>query len=61
MSTDIVILKAEDIQRLYGFTREEVYALLNTKGCPVLPRQHKKSPYRTIQDEFEKWLRSRRL
>lgn len=61
MSTDIIILKPKDIQALYGFTRDETYDLLKTKGCPVLPRKNPQSPYRVIQDEFEKWLRSRRV
>ena len=61
MTTTITILNAKQIQSLYGFTRDETYALLNTKGCPVLPRQHKQSPYKVIPDEFEKGLRSRRV
>ncbi len=59
MTTDIVILTVSQIRELYGFNKDEVYVLLKTKGCPVLPRaQH--APYKVIQDEFEKWLRGRR-
>lgn len=60
MSTDIEIIKLEDIMNLYGFARKEATRLVNTKGCPVLPRRDG-APYRIIKDEFEKWLRSRRV
>lgn len=60
MSTDIVILTVKDIMQLYGFNKKEVYKLLSTKGCPVLPREAA-APFRVIQDEFEKWLRNRRV
>lgn len=59
MSTDIQIITLVDIMRLYGFKRKEATKLVNTPGCPVLPRVDG-APYRVIQDEFEKWLRSRR-
>lgn len=59
MSTNIIVLRMDEIMRLYGFTRKEATKLLNTKGCPVLPRVHG-APYRVIQDEFEQWLRSRK-
>lgn len=58
--TDIVILTVKDLQSLYGFNRDEVYVLLKTEGCPVLPRE-RHAPYKVIQDEFEKWLRGRRV
>ena len=53
----MVILTAQDIQREYGFNKSYTYRLLNTKGCPVLPRV-KNSTFRVIQDEFERWLRN---
>lgn len=59
METNIEILRVKDITRLYGLPSDEVYRLLNIKGCPVLPRDPKR-PYRVIKDEFEKWLRTRR-
>ena len=60
MSTDIEILSLKEIMYLYGFTRKEATKLINTKGCPVLPRESG-APYRIIKDEFERWLRSRRV
>lgn len=60
MSTDIEIIGLEDIMMLYGFARKEATKLVNTKGCPVLPRVDG-APYRLIKDEFEKWMRSRRV
>ena len=57
METSLKILTIKDIQKLYGFGRDEAYGLLNIKGCPVLPRARNK-PYKVVQDEFEKWLRS---
>lgn len=59
MTTDIVVIGVKDIMKLYGFTNKEVYALLSTKGCPVLPRKEG-APFKVIKDEFERWLRSRR-
>lgn len=58
--TDIEIITPADIVELYGFKRDEVYKLLKVKGCPVLPRSET-APYRLIKDEFERWLRSRRV
>lgn len=60
MTTDIVIIGIKDIVELYGFSSKEVYKLLKTEGCPVLPRSPGGS-YRVIKDEFENWLRSRRV
>ena len=59
MTTDIQILGVQDLIELYGFGRDELYHLLQTKGCPVLPRQ-RHGLYRVIKDEFEKWLRGRK-
>lgn len=58
MSTDIVIITLQDIMNLYGFTRKQATKLVNTKGCPLIPRCDG-APYRVIQDEFERWLRNR--
>lgn len=60
METNIEILTMNDILNLYGFSRKEATKLLNTKGCPVLPRVDG-APYRIIKDEFETWLRTRRV
>lgn len=60
MTTNIEIIGIRDIQELYGLSKKEATRLLNVKGCPVLPRAPG-GPYRIIKDEFEKWLRSRRM
>lgn len=59
MKTNIEVIGIRDIIELYGFSRKEATRLLNTRGCPVLPRESGQ-PYRVIKDEFERWLRSRR-
>ena len=56
MQTTIEIIGIKDVCVLYGFSRKEATRLLNTRGCPVLPRQPG-GPYRIIKDEFERWLR----
>lgn len=60
MSTELKILRFDDLMKLYGFNRTELYTLLKTKGCPVLPRGNR-APYRVIQSEFEAWLKSRKV
>ena len=60
MTTNIVIIGIKDVTELYGFSRKEATRLLNTKGCPLLPRESGQ-PYRIIKDEFENWLRTRRV
>ena len=60
MTTNIEIITVPDIMELYGFKRDEVYKLLKVKGCPLPPRSET-APYRLITDEFERWLRSRRV
>ena len=59
MTTSIVIIGMNEIRELYGFSRQQATRLLNTKGCPLLPRGEGE-PYRVVKDEFEQWLRSRR-
>lgn len=59
MKTTIEIIGMNDVISLYGFSRKEATRLLNTRGCPVLPRESGQ-PYRIVKDEFEQWLRSRR-
>lgn len=59
MKTRIEVIGIRDVIELYGFSRKEATRLLNTRGCPVLPRESGQ-PYRIIKDEFENWLRSRR-
>ncbi len=58
MSTKLVILGVKEISKLYGLSSNMTYRLLNTKGCPLLPRENG-AKHRVIQDEFEKWMRSR--
>ena len=60
MATDIVIIGIRELVELYGFTSKRAYKLVQTTGCPVLPRMPGE-PYQLIQDEFEKWLRTRRV
>lgn len=60
MTTNIVIIGIKDVTELYGFSRKEATRLLNTRGCPLLPRESGQ-PYRIIKDEFENWLRTRRV
>ena len=60
MKTSIKIITLKDIMELYGFSRKRATALLNTKGCPILPREDGQN-YKVIQDEFEMWLRSRKV
>lgn len=59
MKTTIQIIGLKDIMGLYGFSRKEATRLLNMRGCPVLPRESG-MPYRVIQEEFERWLRTRK-
>jgi predicted DNA-binding transcriptional regulator AlpA len=59
MKTSIEIIGIKEVTELYGFSRKEATRLLNTKGCPVLPRESG-MPYRVVKDEFETWLRTRR-
>lgn len=59
MKTSIEVIGIKEVIELYGFSRKEATRLLNTRGCPVLPRESG-MPYRIIKDEFENWLRSRR-
>ena len=59
MQTTIEIISIIDVMRLYGFSRREATRLLNTRGCPVLPRESGQ-PYRIVKEEFEIWLRTRR-
>ena len=60
MTTNIIIIGIKDVTELYGFSRKEATRLLNTRGCPLLPRESGQ-PYRIVKDEFENWLRTRRV
>lgn len=51
------ILGIEDVMREYGLSRKYATKLLNTKGCPVLPRV-KGQKYRVSQEGFEEWLKN---
>lgn len=57
MQTDIELIGIKEVTELYGLSRKKATRLLNTKGCPVLPRDSGE-PYLIVKDEFEKWLRS---
>lgn len=58
METSITIISLKDVMNLYGLSRKQATRLLNTKGCPVLPRRDGDN-YRIVKEEFELWLRSR--
>lgn len=60
MKTNIEIIGIKEVTGLYGFSRKEATRLLNIRGCPVLPRESGQ-PYRIVKDEFEQWLRTRRV
>lgn len=60
MNTDIQIISLSEIMKLYGLSRKKVTRLVRTKGCPVLPRVEG-APYKVVKDEFEQWLRTRRV
>lgn len=53
----INILTANEIQEKYGIKRTYVYKLLNTPGCPVLPRS-KNEEFHVIDELFREWLMS---
>ena len=60
METTITIIGMKEVMDLYGLSRKQATRLLNTKGCPVLPRRDGDN-YRIVQEEFEYWLRTRRV
>lgn len=60
MRTTIEIIGIKEVVELYGFSRKEATRLLNIRGCPLLPRESGQ-PYRIIKDEFENWMRNRRV
>ena len=49
------IITVEDAMHEYGLSRKFITKLLNTKGCPILPRK-KGQHYRILKDVFEEWL-----
>lgn len=56
----ITIIGLKDVMELYGLSRKQATRLLNTKGCPLLPREDGMN-YRIVKEEFEQWLRTRRV
>ena len=57
MNTTITIISLKDVMELYGLSRKQATRLLNTKGCSDLQF----ALIQNIQDEFEQWLRSRKV
>ena len=51
------ILEIQDIVERYQVTYYQARKWLNTRSCPVLPR-NKGGKYRVLQDEFDKWLKN---
>lgn len=56
MEKQIEIIGLREVMA-YGFGRETARALLNVRGCPVLPRV-KGGTYRIDRRAFEEWLAS---
>lgn len=60
VTTNLTILNANKIQEVYGFTKNDTYEILRSKGCPLIrgcPGSRKK--YLVEQSAFEKFLTER--
>lgn len=57
--TSLVILNTKDIQNIYGFSRDETYRILNSKGCPLIFGGRGKR-YKVEKKAFEEFLMNRR-
>lgn len=55
MDNNTTILTIPDIMQLYGLSREKVTELLNTPGCPILPRR-KGQKFLISKDAWERWI-----
>lgn len=51
-------ISIEEVMKIYGLSKKYTTKLLNTKGCPVLPRR-KGQKYRVNKVKFAEWLDSR--
>lgn len=45
----------QEVMNYTGMSRKAVIRLLNTKGCPVMPRK-KKEKFRVPREAFIKWI-----
>lgn len=57
ITTDLIILNAKQIQQVYGFTKQDTYEILRSRGCPLIkgnPGTGKK--YLIEKSAFEKFL-----
>lgn len=54
------IIGVEDVMKMLCVGKAKATEILNTKGCPIEPRR-KGDPYRTNEEDFEYWYRTRYL
>lgn len=60
ITTKLVMLTAKQIQETYGFTKNDTYEILRSRGCPLIkgsPGSRKK--YLVEKGAFEKFLTER--
>ena len=55
ITTNLVILNAKLIQEVYGFTPNDTYQILRSKGCPLIKGGNGKK-YLVEQTAFEKFI-----
>ncbi len=53
-----VTITIEEAMKITGLGRAKLTALLNTKGCPLLPRRPRQK-YVIPRDAFIKWVENR--
>ena len=52
------IITIDEAMALTGLSRKKITALLNIKGCPLLPRQ-KGQTYQIPRERFIEWVETR--
>jgi len=52
------IITITEAMELTGLSRKKITALLNVKGCPLLPRQ-KGQTYQIPRERFMEWVETR--
>lgn len=58
MGDKVDLIGIEDVMKMLGIGRVTATRLLNTDGCPTLPRK-KGSPYLVEKEAFVRWLTRR--
>lgn len=53
------LLSIEEVMKEYKISRKYATKLLNTKGCPVMPRK-KGQHYRVPKESFREWILGQR-